>query len=229
MRPPAMSSLAEFNKPVVNKGQLSTGHLLLLWDAVSSCAGELCRVYDDCPYAKGGPCTVEKKYIRTILDCFISGIDENKMTQLMLNKITLLLMPLYHQLIILKKEAYGITSRQVVYETASGQRKVDPIFKEIRECITAIGHVCVNLGMTHEYARAMGFMDSGKLFDDGFSEDEEEGRKKKKAEPYGDPSYYEKLFDDNMIKDVLPDGPKKRVKISRPLMGLDEDERRDEE
>ena len=123
-------------------------------DAVQLCRENNCPVHRECPYIKDSraKCAVEKKYLEAVVSGIISMIRED-MTQLVLNKITLHLLPLFQQLVRFQIEAYAVTD--VVYTTDRGQVRTHPIFKEIRETIKAIELTQKSLGIDGEYIMAL--------------------------------------------------------------------------
>lgn len=188
----------ELYRPTPTKGLIKTGQRLICFDAVQRCRAEACPIHDACPYAKSGNCNVIMKYLDAVRDSILDEI-EDRMTQGLLNKISLHLVPLFHQLIKLQIEAYAVVDP--IYRTAQGQYKVHPIFKEIRSIINAIESTQRSMGMDLEYSRAM--TDTmGKL------------RGIKGATPSdperGDPDYFERWKRMNQ-SDVFPDGPASNV------------------
>jgi len=125
---------------------------MIALDAIRDCRGEDCPVYVKCPYAKVGKCSVEMGYLEAVKRTLLDMVGRD-MTQEILNKITLHLMPLFHQLVRFQIHAYSIS--EVCYTTSRGLLKVHPIFKEIRETIRAIEATQKSLGIDGEYIRAL--------------------------------------------------------------------------
>ena len=182
------------------KGALKTGHRLITFDAVQPCLIERCPIHEDCPYVKAGQCSVIRKYLAAITEALIDDIGE-RMTQPLLNKISLQLMPLFHQLIRFQMFAYTVVDP--IYTTARGQIKAHPVFEEIRKCIRAIESTQRSMGMDLEFTTAMEDT-MGKL----------KGMKRANADS-GDPDYYDrwKRMNDSS---VFPEGkathPKRRLR-----------------
>ncbi len=146
---------SEMWMPRPTKGAVATGQRLIMFDAVRDCRGHRCPIYDKCPYVKEGTCTVERTYLEAILRQLMD-IPGRRMTQPFLNKVSLHLMPLFHQLIRFQIRAYGV--EDVCYETNQGAIKVHPIFKEIRACIKSIEGTQKSLGVDLEYFDALGIL-----------------------------------------------------------------------
>ena len=146
---------SEMYTPRPTKGFVRTGQQLIMFDTVRDCRGERCPIYHKCPYVKEGKCSVEVKYLDAILKSLLA-IPGEKMTQPMLNKISLHLMPLFHQLIRFQIRAYSV--EDVCYETVQGAIKVHPIFKEIRGTLKAIESTQKSLGVDLEYFEALGIL-----------------------------------------------------------------------
>jgi hypothetical protein len=135
------------------KGFTKEGLRLIAIDAVRDCVGTDCPVYNKCPYAKYGKCTVEVKYLEAVMDSFYNLVKKD-MNQDLLNALSLRLMPLFHQLVRFQIFAYSVS--EVCYVTARGLLKIHPVFKEIRETIKAIEATQKSIGLDGEYIRALG-------------------------------------------------------------------------
>jgi hypothetical protein len=136
------------------KGETHNNLLYIAVDAVQQCQEEGCPVFSMCPYEKDRAvrCAVEMKYIEAVIKS-ITDMIRTDTNQLVLNKITLHLLPLFQQLVRFQIEAYAV--RRTVYTTVQGQYKVHPIFKEIRETIKAIEGTQKSLGIDGEYIQAL--------------------------------------------------------------------------
>jgi len=123
-------------------------------DAIQFCREEECPVHKNCPYVQNSKykCSVEMKYIEAVVSSIQTMIRED-MTQLVLNKITLHLLPLFQQLVRFQIEAYAVD--RTIYTTSRGQIRVHPLFKEIRETIKAIEATQKSLGIDGEYIMAL--------------------------------------------------------------------------
>ena len=135
------------------------------------------------------------------------------MDQLLLNKISLHLIPLFHQIIILKIEAYNIT--EVVYTNKHGGKKINPIFKEIREVISSIEKTQRSMGIDGEYMNTKAFALRLKGI----------GPNSKSLEAgEADLGYYETLLE-NDKKDIATDiNPKHNTKYDRVDYTLEENQ-----
>lgn len=142
----------ELYRLVPTKGKTKLGHRMIALDAVRECVGEECPVYDQCPYTKNGKCTVERGYLEAVMNSLYEMVGRD-MNQELLNKITLHLLPLFHQLVRFQIFAYSVS--EVCYTTARGLLKMHPVFKEIRETIRAIEATQKSMGIDGEYIRAL--------------------------------------------------------------------------
>ena len=171
----------ELYRPKPTKGLLQMRGLekelkIIMFDAVQNCRTTECPIYDKCPYTKDPMvrCSVETTYLKAIRESLWEDVGI-KMTQDLLNKIGLHLIPLYHQLIRLQIYAYSITD--VHYFTPRGQLRINPVFKEIRDTIRTIESTQKSMGMENEYLNAM-------------NDVRDDLRGLKKANPdHGDPDY----------------------------------------
>ena len=193
----------ELFRPTITKGLFTSGQRIIMFDAVQECRAKDCPIFKSCPYAKSGKCSVETKYLKAIFESITEEMVKH-MTQPLLNKITLHLIPLFHQLIRFQMCAYSVP--EPVYETRLGVIKVHPIFKEIRECIKGIEATQKSMGVDLEYIAAMsGVMGGIKPL--------------KAANPdLGDPNYYDRWQSENESQ-VFPEGTRKGVRRSRVRQG----------
>ena len=183
--------------PDPTKGITEEGNTWIIWDAVRNCRVKKCPIYKVCAYAKGKnkKCKAEIKYISSVFKSIDNSVGD-KMTQLLLNKISLHLIPLYHQLVILKIEAYAVDS--VIYYNKQGAMKINPIFKEIRETISSIEKTQRSMGIDGEYLDIKNHRGRlkpvGKSFSDAPPQD-------------ANPDYYDTLFEEDkkaIAKDINP-------------------------
>lgn len=180
----------ELFRPTITKGLMTSGHRIIMFDAVQECRNLDCPIVRSCPYAKSGKCSVETKYLKAIFESITEEMVKH-MTQPLLNKITLHLIPLFHQLIRFQMCAYSVA--EPVYETRLGVIKVHPIFKEIRECIKGIEQTQKSMGVDLEYIAAMSGVMGGM-------------KPLKAANPdLGDPNYYDRWQSENEGQ-VFPEG-----------------------
>ena len=183
----------ELYKPVPTKGNTKDGFQLIMFDAVQNCRAERCPIFHDCKYMKTGRCTVEMNYLKALLDSMTQMIG-NDMSQGVLNKITLHLLPLFHQLIRFQIFAYSV--EDVCYTTPNGQHKAHPIFKEIRDTLRSIESTQSSLGTDGEYITALGSLGLGR-----------KGRKAiEDAHKKGEVGFRDRWQTENFDKEVFPEG-----------------------
>jgi hypothetical protein len=206
---------SEMYAPRPTKGFLKTGQRLITFDAVRPCRDDRCPCDDVCPYARGGKCLVEIKYLEAISENLVA-IPGNLLTQEFLDKVSLHLIPLFHQLIRFQIRAYGVDDP--CYVTAQGAIKVHPIFAEIRKTIAAIESTQKSLGVDLEYHRALGLVKGLKT-----------ATKDRNPDAYGDPEYADAVSDetDDMKEEIqsalFPEGVRREVKRARRIKDDSED------
>ena len=200
-----MARISEKNTIKPTKGDLR-GHRWIIFDAVTQCQAEDCPLFDICPYEKTGKCSVESKYTSAIFETITDDIGD-KLTQRLLNKISLHLVPLYGMLVKMKKVALSIESP--TYETAQGAKKIHPIFREIREIIGAIEKTQRSMGIDGEYVAAKAIYLPG----NGGAE----GSQWEEVPTHGDDDYMAELFkvDSQVVsKELFPEGTDPHTKRS---------------
>lgn len=196
-------------KPVITKGCLPNSDLkLIIWDAVQDCRGEDCGLYDDCPYAKAGKCSIETKYLTNVFNSIVEDIGPS-LTQSLLNKISLHIVPLYHQLIKMKMYAY--TLNDIMAYTQQGIPKPHPVFREIRDILKCIESTQRSAGLDGEYIRILeglkpGGTDDPNIWDVG--------------EGHGG---YADMLTTKVESDVFPDGKKQGIKRVKRVEEEDEE------
>lgn len=123
--------------PVVCKGKF--GDLqITMWDVCDECHLNECPIYDRCSYSKrqGMKCQVQMKYLGKVIDAILTEyqevLDDASMTRFGFEVI-----PLYGHLIKFKIAEMGFSSP--VYFDEKGNPRVNPIYREIRGIISAIG------------------------------------------------------------------------------------------
>lgn len=148
----------------VMKGKTDDGAVSLYsWDAVAECEVENCPAYLNCPYQKEGKCHAQVQYLKAVTSIVFNNFDE--ITEPQLYRVGMHLVPLYKTLCRMKLEEIGTTS--VAYTDSKGNRKVNPIFREIRETIKVIELTWKSIGLDRIMAESMPT--------DPFDEKEEEG------------------------------------------------------
>jgi len=180
-------------KPVPTKGTTKEGLKIIMFDAVQNCRAEQCPIFNDCKYLKTGRCTVEINYLRAVFDSVNDMVGKDT-TQGVLNKVTLHLLPLFHQLIRFQIYAYSV--QDVCYTTTRGQIRAHPIFKEIRDTLRSIENTQASMGIDGEYIRALGSLGSGR-----------KGRRAiEDAVKYGEDGFRERWQKENFDGSVFPEG-----------------------
>jgi len=128
----------------VMKGKTEDGEVSLYsWDVVSECIREDCPAFLNCPYQKEGRCHAQVQYLKSVVAIVFANYDE--ITEPQLYRVGMHLVPLYKTLCRLKLEEIGTTS--VAYTDSKGNRKINPIFKEIRETIKVIELAWKTIGL----------------------------------------------------------------------------------
>ena len=133
------------------------GRPILRWDPASQCSTD-CPVYDDCPYQKKGRCKLEQTYMNNIFLNLINpdpkrGIGD-RLNDIELQRVGIHLIPLYHQLIRMKKEAYAVEN--ISHVNKQGSIKIHPVFGEIREIIRCIAKEISDLKINDKWEKKYG-------------------------------------------------------------------------
>lgn len=165
------------------------GRSVLRWDPAAPC-NDACPIMDDCPYSKKGRCTLEQMYMKNIFVNLINP-DPNKGIGDQLNdveqqRVGFHLIPLYHQLIKMKKEAYAV--QHVSHVNKRGSIKIHPVFDEIRKIIRDIAKEIKDLDINGKWERKFG--KAGAPMDLGTGVDVEELMEK------GDPNFYSDISEE---------------------------------
>lgn len=158
---------------------------VLRWDPATTCYPN-CPVYDDCPYQKNGRCKLEMTYMNKIFQNLVNP-DPNKgiadqLNDIELQRVGIHLIPLYHQLIKMKKEAFAV--RDISHVNKQGSIKIHPVFAEIREIIRCISKEMKDLDINGKWEKKHG---AGPITIGGSGPSIEELMEK------GDPGYYESI------------------------------------
>jgi len=159
------------------------------WFPSSEC-NESCSIWDQCSrkglYNQkiGSPCGLESVYLRTVYGSLISEDPEkgiaDKLDDIELYRVGYHLMPLYRQLILLKKEEFAI--KNITSVDKAGKLQVNPVLKEIRDVITKISKEISDLGLHKKWKEKFGTV-GGPGF--GPSVDD--------LMEHGDPGYYDRM------------------------------------
>jgi len=155
------------------------------WSPVTHC-DDRCLIYDDCEYIKKGKCSLERAYMNGIFYNIINpditkGIAD-QLTDIELQRVGIHLIPLYHQLIKMKKEAYAVSDMS--YINKQGGISIHPVFKEIRDILKSISAEIKDLKLNEKWERKFGKAGGG-LASGGASIEE--------LMEKGDPLFYESL------------------------------------
>jgi hypothetical protein len=118
-------------------GKVWDGAVIEAMDLVPICQCEDCKLVHCAHRGKNKDCGVVKNYIYDIISLYRWGADyaDNLAHQ----RLGMMVLPLWAQLARLLIEQYTIESLMV--ESVQGSRKVHPVFKEIRETISAISRL----------------------------------------------------------------------------------------
>ena len=124
---------------------------LVAWSPIEECIAELCRIDSMCEYVKTTAiktvkCGLQKSYMKATAEmihrCFEKELQDNEN---LLFKVGMQLMPLYRALCKLKMEELAVS--YPVYSTPRGDRKADPVYKELRETIKSINQCYRDIGL----------------------------------------------------------------------------------
>jgi hypothetical protein len=117
---------------------------LVYWNAVQRCDTERCGCVDLCSNpVDGEPCSVLSSYMGNVYQTMIRTY-KGTITEDSAYRIGMHLVPLYKILCRLKMQEFEEIS--VMVTNSKGDRKVNPIFEEIRKTILAIEKMWMNLG-----------------------------------------------------------------------------------
>ena len=117
---------------------------LVYWNAVQQCSPDNCSCIDLCSNPdRTKPCSVLSSYMSNVYEMMIRTYKGN-LTEDTAYRIGMHLVPLYKILCRLKMQEFEETF--VMVTNSKGDRKVNPIFEEIRKTILAIEKVWQNLG-----------------------------------------------------------------------------------
>ena len=117
---------------------------LVYWNAVQRCDSDMCGCIDLCANPKDGePCSVLSSYMGNVYETMIRTY-KGVLTEDSAYRIGMHLVPLYKILCRLKMQEFQEIG--VMVTNSKGDRKVNPIFEEIRKTILAIEKMWMNLG-----------------------------------------------------------------------------------
>lgn len=175
---------ARANKLYPQIGELD-GRTVPRWDPAVLC-DERCCIYQSCPYTKKGRCSLEQNYMNNVFGNLVNpdpkkGIAD-QLNDIELQRVGIHLIPLYHQLIKMKKEAFSV--RNISHVNKQGSIKIHPVFAEIREIIRCISKEMKDLNINEKWEKKYG---AGPITIGGSGPSIEELMEK------GDPGYYESI------------------------------------
>ena len=173
---------AELNTLKLQKGTIQ-GNRFPLFDSIKDCDSS-CRLVDECPYEieekkNGTPikCKLQGGFLRTMMDIVLSNLPEEKPSEYTLQKVGLMLMPLYKQLVSLQMLESSLTDIVVGEE---GATKIHPVYKEIRIVSKDIDKCLRTLGVNSNVVMIAG-----------------ENADPRKQLYNGDPDYYSDMQDEH--------------------------------
>ena len=150
------------------------------WDPAGPCS-ERCVVWEECPYREKakekGLCKLEKVYLNRVYRNMM--VVNDMLSDFDLQRIGMHLMPLYQQLIRLKKVAFAVENDLIEHDRKSGRSYIHPVFKEIREVLKEIGKELKDLQLEKKWQMKFG--------------DQIKGVGIEELMEKGDPGYYEKI------------------------------------
>jgi len=172
-----------FNTVSVYKGKLNNVPVFS-WDFISPCIKEKCGIYERCRFAQGEGlysfeikhahvqdkyCTTQKRYIDKVFETLIFS-NRDTLTPEDSIRLGLMVMPMFGHLIKLKIAEAG--EDQILFTDVKGMKKINPIYREIRETVKSINSILNELGLeAPELPNAQDFAN-------------------------GDPNYYDRMYGD---------------------------------
>lgn len=152
--------------------QQSDKYEFVVWDYIHACEPGTCELArnDICTYINNekepGLCAVEEWYIHNIF-ATLAEFAKKSGDDLVKQWLGFHLMPLYHNLVKLKKTEWAISAMgRIEYQTNIGDWKIHPIYKELRETIRSITREWKVAGMM-EVAKELGYLNTAEPKDVG--------------------------------------------------------------
>jgi len=134
-------------KEIICSGAIDSLREMIYWNAVGGCYPDSCGCAEICPSSssleKPEKCVVISGYIQSVFNMMVRTFPA-KITEDNAFRIGMHLIPLYKILCRLKMQEYKET--EVMLHSISGGCRINPIFKEIRDTISSIEKVWINLG-----------------------------------------------------------------------------------
>jgi len=160
------------------------GRQVMRWGPASKC-DENCPLFKLCSYSKKGSCSIEKHYMNAIFDMLITSDSKrgifDKLDDIELWRVGFHLIPLYHQLIRMKKVAYAV--EQIAKTDKKGVLKIHPVFSEIRAIIKDVAKEIRDLRLNEKWAEKFGGEGGGPR----------PGPSMEEMMENGDPNYYDEM------------------------------------
>jgi len=131
----------------------------VVWDYIHACEPSVCELAkkDICNYTKEGLCGVEEWYVNAIF-AVLAGFAKKSGDPLVKQWLGFHVMPLYHQLVKLKKLEWAVSAvGRMEFETRQGEWKIHPVYREIRDTIRSITMEWKMAGM-QDVARELGYL-----------------------------------------------------------------------
>uniref|UniRef100_A0A6M3IMK1 Uncharacterized protein n=1 Tax=viral metagenome TaxID=1070528 RepID=A0A6M3IMK1_9ZZZZ len=166
--------------------EIITQFSFAVWDFVDVCKGPKCPIHARCPFATraGGvqrkKCGVERQYLDAVLGPYTELLRKTR-DPFLGQWVGLHIVPLYHQLVKLKKIERSLDTAEVIDKNLN--IKIHPVYKEIRSVINAIRTEWNRSGI-FRLAKDEGYLGSGvPMIEDGEDMD-------------GDGAYHDRLYGD---------------------------------
>lgn len=152
------------------------------WDFIHDCLQSECPGFDACTYTckeskTTAKCPVSTQYLKAITTVIHLEL-RSKMNQIQLMKVGLHLMPLYAIMSRLLIEEMGV--KKVSTQNVARTVRVHPVFKEIRDTMSAIDKAWASIGLNMPGVGSGGFGSAKPVREDGHN-------------PNGQKGYYDKM------------------------------------
>lgn len=156
--------------------------LLYSWDFIHDCLQDKCPGFAACTYTCRKAvaivkCPVSTEYLKAIITVIHQEL-RPQMNQVQLMKVGLHLMPMYAIMSRLLIAEMGVV--QVTTENTAKTIRVHPVFKEIRDTMSAIDKAWVSIGLNMPGVSSGGFGSAKPVREDGHN-------------PNGRKDYYDKM------------------------------------
>uniref|UniRef100_A0A6H1Z8J4 Uncharacterized protein n=1 Tax=viral metagenome TaxID=1070528 RepID=A0A6H1Z8J4_9ZZZZ len=121
----------------VGKSDRHDAMRLVAWMPVQECKAKKCNLFSDCNFPKEGKCALETTYLLNVFSLLISkreGLGKD-LSAWEMDWVGNIIMPLYHQLIRMKKVAFNAP----IVTMGKFREEIHPIHREVRDVIREIG------------------------------------------------------------------------------------------